>query len=460
MRSGAETKVGIITVLALLLVAGYLFYIRGYRAAADTYTVCVSFDNARGLQRGDPVRMVGVKIGEVASVEISPALRADVNLSVSRRYALYDNYRFRIATSGIIQERFVEVIPERPAPGAVRMEDGSCVEGVLQPTLSDLVADGAEVLENLNRTSRALNVVLTDQEILTGFRSALHEFSAAARSASELATATAALTDESRPEIMAALRNLEGASADLQAAAARFRSRVAEGGTLEDLEQTAAYAKETAANASEASAKLAALANDPEIEGQVRGTLAAIHEAALSAKQVGADLQVVSAELREAAPVIPDVAKEAEEMVGMSQAIREQLQPPEVDAAFDVAYSGEADRWFPSVRFDFESEENRFFRLGMDDIGEENDVDAQIGDRYERATLRYGLRRSRLGLGVDFNLPRRSVLSLDLFDPNNPRADILADVPIFAGRAEWSVLLGARDVGDEGLIVAGMRLKR
>jgi phospholipid/cholesterol/gamma-HCH transport system substrate-binding protein len=460
MRSGAETKVGIITVLALLLLAGYLFYVRGYRAAADTYTICVTFDNARGLQRGDPVRMVGVKIGEVTSVEVSPELRADVTLSVSRRYALYDNYRFQIATSGIIQERFVEVVPERPTPGAVRMDDGSCVEGVLQPTLSDLVAAGGEVLDNLNRTSRALNVVLTDQEILTGLRSALHGFSAAARAASELATATAALADESRPEIMAALSNLEGASADLQVAAARFRSRVAEGGTLDDLEQTAAYAKETAANAARASAAVAALADDAEVQQQLRDTLAAIHDAALSAKQVGDDLKLVSAELREAAPVIPRVAEEAEQMAGTSQAIRERLQPPEVDAAFDVAYSGEADRWFPSVRFDFDSQENRFFRLGLDDIGEENDVNAQIGDRYERATLRYGLMRSRLGLGVDFDLPRRSVLSLDLFDPNNPRADILADVPVFAGRAEWSVLLGARDVGDEGLLVAGIRLKR
>ena len=71
MRTGSEVRVGVITVLAIILMAAYVFYIRGYRAAADTYKVCVTFQDARGLQRGDPVRMVGVKIGEVATVEIN-----------------------------------------------------------------------------------------------------------------------------------------------------------------------------------------------------------------------------------------------------------------------------------------------------------------------------------------------------------------------------------------------------
>ena len=162
MRTGSEVRVGVITVLAILLMAAYVFYIRGYRAAADTYKVCVTFQDARGLQRGDPVRMVGVKIGEVATVEINMRLKADVTLTVDKRYELYENYRFQIATSGLIQERFVEVIPEPPNPYVEKMKDGSCVEGVLQPSLSDLVAVGAQVLDNLNRTSRSLNVVLTD----------------------------------------------------------------------------------------------------------------------------------------------------------------------------------------------------------------------------------------------------------------------------------------------------------
>ena len=65
MRPGAEIKVGIITLIAIVLVGAYLFYVRGYIAARATYRVCVTFESTRGIEPGDPVRMVGVRIGKV-----------------------------------------------------------------------------------------------------------------------------------------------------------------------------------------------------------------------------------------------------------------------------------------------------------------------------------------------------------------------------------------------------------
>ena len=460
MRSGAEIKVGVITVLAILLLAAYTFYIRGYRAAAQTYHVCVVFDDARGLQRGDPVRMVGVKIGEVTSVEISPELKAQVDLAIDKRYALYENYKFQIATSGLIQERFVEVIPAERDPLAVRLSDKACVEGVLQPTLSDLVSVGGEVLENLNRTSRALNVVLTDQEILTGMREALQGFSQAARAASELATTTSNLAQASQPELLATLREVRKSSEDLRAITGEFRTRLAGGTALDDLDETARHAREAAENAQRLSAALADLAEDPQIQTQVRETVSAVHDAAQSAKQVGEDLEVLSGELRDAAPAVAKVAGEAEQIAGTAESLRQRLQPPDIEARFDVVYSGKADRWFSTGNLDLSNRPDRFFRLGLDDIGEENEFNAQVGDRQGRTTIRYGLVRSRLGIGVDLDLPRRATLSLDVFDPNNVRADVLADIPVVPDRSDWSILLGARDIGEEDLFVGGIRLKR
>ena len=460
MRTGSEVRVGVITVLAIILMAAYVFYIRGYRAAADTYKVCVTFRDARGLQRGDPVRMVGVKIGEVATVEINTQLKADATLTIDKRYELYEDYGFQIATSGLIQERFVEVIPQPPNPYVQKMTDGFCVEGVLQPNLSDLVAVGVQVLDNLDRTSRSLNVVLTDQEILSGMKDALQSFSRAAKAASRLAATTATLADASQPDVLATLQQLRASSENLRVVTAEFRTRLAQGTALGDLEEAARYARETAANAAKLSSSLADLADDPQLEQQIRGSLAAIHDAAQSAKQVGEDLEVFSAELRKAAPIVPKVAAEAEEAAGAAADIRDRLKPPDIDATFDVVYGGKADRWFSTGHLDFHTRPDRFFRLGLDDIGEENEVNVQIGDRQDRYTLRYGLVRSRLGFGVDLSLPRRTTLSLDVFDPNNVRADLLVDIPVVPGRDDWNILLGARDLGEDELFVGGVRLKR
>ena len=460
MRTGSEIKVGVITLLAIALLLVYTFSIREYRAGAATYAVCVIFDNARGLQRGDPVRMVGVKIGEVRTVEINPKRKAEVTLAVDGRYELYENYKFQIATAGLIQERFVEVVPGPPDPYSAKLKDGVSVDGVLTPDLADLVAAGSEVLENLNRTSHRLNVVLADQQILTGMKRALQSFSQAARAAADLATTTSALTQDSRPEILATLRGLRSAAADLQSMTAKLRGRLARGATIDDLEETTRQAREAAANAASVTAALADLISDPEVQQQFRATLSAVHDAAQSAKRVGTDLEVFSGELRQAAPAIPRVAREAEDVVETSAALRQRIKPPEINAAFDVLYSGDADRSFSSGRLDFQTTEERFLRIGVDDIGEESNVNFQIGDRQRRADIRYGLIRSCLGIGLDFGLPHETTLSLDVFDPNDLRVDILADVPFVLGRSDWSVLLGARDLGDEELFLGGIRLRR
>lgn len=453
MRTGAEIKVGIITLFAVALLLIFAFYIRGFRATAVTYKVLVTFDDARGLQRGDPVRMLGVKIGQVYSVEITPELKAQVALSIDGEQELYDHYKFRIGTSGLIQERFVEVIPAPREPYINKLTDGASVEGIVRPDLSDLMDSGSRLLDNLDRTSRRLNLVLGDQEILTGIRDALQSFA-------QLATTVAVLAEQSQPELLETLGGIRSASADLKAVATEVRARLTEGSALDDIEETARRLREIATRAESISSDLAKLTSDPDIEQQIRTTIAAVSQAAQSAEKVGADLEIVSTNLREAAPTIPAVAEEAREFAGTSAALRQRLQPPEIDAAFDVLYGPGADRSFSSARLDIGAGEDRFLRIGINDIGEDSTVNIQLGEPQRRAVLRYGLVRSRLGIGADFDLPREIALSLDLFDPNALRADILFEVPFVQGRSGWSFLAGARDVGEHPVYVGGIRLER
>jgi phospholipid/cholesterol/gamma-HCH transport system substrate-binding protein len=459
MRTGSEFKVGLITILAIALALVFTFYIRGYRAVA-TYSISVTFDNARGLQRGDPVRMAGVKIGEVRSVEISPALKAETALSIERHYTLYHNYKFQIATSGIIQERFVEVIPQPLDPYSKRLRHGQSVEGVTPPDLSDLVASGNQVLHNLNRTSDRLRSVLADQEILAGVKQALGAFSTAAEAAAQLADSTSTLAQQSEPEILAVLQSLSASASDLETTMAALRARVREGSALDDFEATARETREVAANANRLVASLADVVSDPEAQRELRATITAIHDAAQSAKQAAEDLQVFSAEVRKAAPTVPHVVREAENIAETASTLRERLKPPEINAAFDVLHGPEADRTFSSARLDFKTSSQRFLRLGIDDIGEESDLNIQLGERQRIGVVRYGLVRSRLGFGLDFDLPRETTLSVDLFDPNDVRADLLADIPFILGRSDWGFLGGVRDIGDESLLVAGIRLRK
>lgn len=452
MRYVNEVKVGLITLIAAALMVAFALYVRGLRSASQTYTVKVKFADARGLQPGDPVRMVGVKIGKVRSVAISVKREAVATLSIQREITIYDHYTFRVSSSGLIQERFVDVIPESYSPEARILEDGDTVEGSLSPDLSDLMVSSLQVLDSLNRTSKLLRGVLSDQEVLQGMKDALTAFAESAAAAKQLAESVSTLADESRPELVSTLKRLRQASADLEAATENIHQRLEDTTLFADLEETARQASAAAARTNELMESLAELA-DPETRGEIKDTIAAVHEAAES-------LRIFAAELRKAAPAVPKVAAEAENIAEYSSTIRERLKPPEINARFDVLYSGEAGRTYSSGLLDFKTSEGKFLRLGIDDIGENSTANIQVGDRQRRGVLRYGLVRSRLGFGLDYPLPRGGTISLDVLDPNNLRADLLADIPLILGRKDVGLTAGVRDLGEEALFVAGVRMRR
>ena len=128
--------------LVVVLLGVYVFYVRGLRVIAATYAVRVVFDDARGLQAGDSVRMAGVRIGEVRRVEINPEQKAEALLSIYEKHKLYDNYLFTIASTGLIQERFVEVSPMPDGPSGTQLYNDACVRGVTSPGFESLLEVG------------------------------------------------------------------------------------------------------------------------------------------------------------------------------------------------------------------------------------------------------------------------------------------------------------------------------
>ena len=461
MRHGAELKVGLITLLAVALLALFTYYIRGSLGARHTYSVFVLFDNARGLQQGDPVRMVGVKIGEVKSVKITPAPRkAQVMLVIDKQYPLYYSYTFQIAATGLIQERSIEVIPAPPGEEGVQLADQSKVAGTAAADLSDLLRAGETVLTSLQQTSEQLRSVMGNQELMGNVRRALESFALAAESAKDLADTAAAIAEQTEPQTIEILDRLRTAAADMQATTSAVRDALQKGTTFQDLQETAANIRATSKNAEQISASIAELAANPDVQQDVKGTIKDLHAMTATLKDVATDLKAFSSELKEAAPSIPRVAQRAEQMTTTVTQLQERLKPPEMHADFHVLYSPKAGRSFSTANVDFNypTMSHRFLRLGVDDIGEAADFNAQVGERMRLGAIRYGLVRSRLGIGFDYRPHGRAGVSVDLLNPNSLRADVIGDVPL--GRSGWSLMMGVRDLGKDNLYVIGGKITR
>ena len=81
----AATKVGTVVVLGFVLFAGLYLYLS--HISTNTYKVKVLFEDSKGLLRQSVVRMQGVAIGDVTSVELdeSKSPPMPVNLPGKRR---------------------------------------------------------------------------------------------------------------------------------------------------------------------------------------------------------------------------------------------------------------------------------------------------------------------------------------------------------------------------------------
>lgn len=467
MYRGAEVKVGLIVLLGVALLAFFAIYL-GLRPGARVYPVCVIFDNAQGLVSGDPVYLAGVQIGEVKSVELDPkTLKAKVFLDIHRGTILYDTYQFQVSTSGLIQERFVDVLPSPEGAKGRPLTYGQCVRGITAPGLPELIASGAKVLENLNRTAELLRTTISDEELLGRVKTALDRLAAAADASQRLVRSLSVIAEETQPQVHATLQNIADATADTRLAMAdvkvvtgELRQRVEEGETLDNVEELIRSAKEASANLERITAQVEKFTGDEQVQTDLRDTLADLRVTVATAKRISEDLEVMSKELRKAAPAVPRVTTEISKIAEVSQQVRERLKPPEIRGRFDLLYSPTSSRLYPSANLDFSNHYSRFLRLGVDDIGEENTVNAQLGDRSSSRTLRYGLIRSQLGAGIDLPVGGRGVFSVDLFDPNNLRADVTATLPMILGSRDLSFVVGMRDLGQDDLFVVGARFRR
>lgn len=150
-----EVKVGILILVALGLLAGFIVVMGGLNFE-PTYRVFVDFTNPGGLKAGAPLRLSGVKIGKVASLEFrgdQPDAATDGNLirvvaEIDRRFqtSIHDDARWFISTQGVLGEFFLAVDPGSAARPA--LPNGAVVQGISPPRLDLLLSEAYELLHH------------------------------------------------------------------------------------------------------------------------------------------------------------------------------------------------------------------------------------------------------------------------------------------------------------------------
>src|SRR3954451_4412986 len=122
--------------------------IGGLKIFERKYTVKADFASASGIGSGDPVRVAGVEVGQVAGVERLPRQRAvRVSMKVSKKTWLAQGTRASIRLRTLLGSRFIRL--DTPSTGR-KLAAGS----LIPVSRTEVPVELAQTLDALNHVAQ------------------------------------------------------------------------------------------------------------------------------------------------------------------------------------------------------------------------------------------------------------------------------------------------------------------
>lgn len=151
-----ELKVGVLVIVAVTVFAVGLLWLSGRTIGPQsTVVVPVRFTNVAGLTPGDPVRVSGVKVGQVANVVLEDVGNVMVYLEVRRANRPHADAQAMVASADFFGEKFVDYVPGN-APEMLR--EAQVITGTREVAMTEAAA---------NLTTRAGDALAGVQSLLS-----------------------------------------------------------------------------------------------------------------------------------------------------------------------------------------------------------------------------------------------------------------------------------------------------
>ena len=168
-KKSNEVSVGVFVILGFIFLTLVLFFISGKDWFRSGYPVNVMFNYVSILSKGAPVRMAGVRVGEVSQVDIvrdeaKQNNRVKVKLFIEKGVQIRENYTFTIRGTHILSEPHVEITPV--AGNFPLVSKGEVKEGVPLVAVEEVIDKAHEIMDHLASVTDKFKTSLEDQGTL------------------------------------------------------------------------------------------------------------------------------------------------------------------------------------------------------------------------------------------------------------------------------------------------------
>ncbi len=200
-----KLKVGVTTLLALVILVGGIMWLKQYNPMAKRDTYNAMFSDANGIAVGDPVNLAGIKVGDVQSVALDDQNRALISFSVSQGPKLYSDARFAVRDIGLMGDKALVIYPGSKMP---LLDSAVILHGEVSASVNDLIIKADQLIGKLTDVSTKIDQDLDISGLTSSFEETLAKLTSAVSVVEEIAS-------ENRQPIKKAIGDIESSAGKL-----------------------------------------------------------------------------------------------------------------------------------------------------------------------------------------------------------------------------------------------------
>ncbi len=164
-KAGLEFKVGIFVITALAVLMALVFKTGDFYLKPG-YTVRFIFSFVSGIDSGSPVRLAGVNVGEVKTINVVRDAEGQTQVEliawISQGAYIEEDAEVRINSLGMLGEKYVEILPG--TSGMKVLSDGGMLVGKDPVGFEKITENGNRLISKLELTVDNINEVVQDPE--------------------------------------------------------------------------------------------------------------------------------------------------------------------------------------------------------------------------------------------------------------------------------------------------------
>ena len=184
-----EVLVGTFVIFGFVLLSLVVFFVSGVYLIRPGYRLKVIFNYVSILDRGAPVRMAGVRIGEVGKVNFSEdkdtgQTKVEIEVFIAKGFEIRENYLFSIRGTHILSEPHIEITPQ---PGREPfLKDGDICKGVDPVPMEVLIERADEIAGHLEAIFGRLKGAIEDEQTGKAIRDTTQNLASLTRSLNQI----------------------------------------------------------------------------------------------------------------------------------------------------------------------------------------------------------------------------------------------------------------------------------